>query len=127
MLLPCFFVIFGCAFIVPSQCSLPKLQLHAERKLSNDFYCIVFLFKKKSSLLTLNTTCCRSSRLEVFCKKGVLKSFANFLGKHLRQSLFFNKVEKKRPWHRCFPVNFSSFFKNIFFHKKPTATVSVIA
>ena len=33
----------------------------------------------------------RSSRSEVFCKKGVLKNFAKFAGKHLRLSLFFNK------------------------------------
>ena len=35
---------------------------------------------------------CRSSRQEVFCKKGVLRNFAKFTGKHLCQSLFFNKV-----------------------------------
>ena len=29
---------------------------------------------------------------EVFCKKGVLKKFAKFTGKHLYQSIFFNKV-----------------------------------
>ena len=34
----------------------------------------------------------RSSRPEVFCKKGVLKNFAKFTGKHLCQRLFFNKV-----------------------------------
>ena len=50
----------------------------------------------------------RSSRPEVFCKKGVPKNFAKFTGKHLCQSLFFNKVAglgaanllKKRLWHR---------------------------
>ena len=35
---------------------------------------------------------CRSSRQEVFCKKGALRNFAKFTGKHLCQSLFFNKV-----------------------------------
>ena len=30
---------------------------------------------------------------QVFFKKGVLRNFAIFTGKHLRQSLFFNKVE----------------------------------
>ena len=35
---------------------------------------------------------CRSSRPDVLCKKGVLKNFAKFTGKHLCQSLFFNKV-----------------------------------
>ena len=33
-----------------------------------------------------------SSRPEVFCKKGVLRNFAKFTGKHLWQSFFFNKV-----------------------------------
>ena len=28
----------------------------------------------------------------VFCRKGVLRNFAQFTGKHLCQSLFFNKV-----------------------------------
>ena len=36
---------------------------------------------------------CRSRRPEVFCKEGVLRGFAKFIGKHLCQSLFFNKVE----------------------------------
>ena len=34
----------------------------------------------------------RSSRLEVFCKNGVLKNFAKFTGKNLYGSLFFDKV-----------------------------------
>ena len=34
----------------------------------------------------------RSSRPEVFCKKVVLRNFSKFTGKHLCQSLFFNKV-----------------------------------
>ena len=45
-----------------------------------------------------------------------------FTGKHLCQSLFFNKVAgsrhatllKKGLWHRCFPVNFEK-FSRIFF------------
>ena len=39
----------------------------------------------------------RSSRPEVFCKNGVLRNFAKFTGKHLYQSLFFNKVAGQRP------------------------------
>ena len=48
--------------------------------------------------------------------KGVLRNFAKFTGKHLCQSLFFNKVAgssstlfKKRIWHRSFPANFAKF------------------
>ena len=51
----------------------------------------------------------RSSHPEVFCKKGVLKNVTKFTGRHLCQSLFFNKVTdlrpatllKKRLWHNC--------------------------
>ena len=35
--------------------------------------------------------------LEVFCKKSVLINFAKFTGKHLCQSLPFNKVAGLRP------------------------------
>ena len=59
----------------------------------------------------------RSSRPEVFCKKGVPRNFAKFTRKHLCQSLFFNKVAdlrraillKKTLWHGYFCVNFWKF------------------
>ena len=38
-----------------------------------------------------------SGRPEVFYKKGVPRNFAKFIGKHLCQSLFFNKVAGPRP------------------------------
>ena len=49
---------------------------------------------------------------ELFYKKVILKSFTKFTGKHLSQSLFFNKgaalrsatLLKKRIWHRCRPA-----------------------
>ena len=42
---------------------------------------------------------------------GVLKSFAKFTGKHLRQSLFFNKAADTVAglWHRCFLRIFRNF------------------
>ena len=65
----------------------------------------------------------RSSRPEVFCQKGVLRNFAEFTGKRLCQNLFFSKVAglrpatllKKRPWHWCFPVNFTKFLRTPFY------------
>ena len=56
---------------------------------------------------------------KVFCKKRCFRNFAKFTGKHLCQSLFFNKVAslrlatvlKKRPWRRCFPMNFEKFLR----------------
>ena len=55
----------------------------------------------------------RSSHLEA----------VKFTGKHLRQSLFFNKVTvlrpatlvRKRPWHMCFPMNFTMFLRTSFY------------
>ena len=55
---------------------------------------------------------------DVFCKKGVLKNFANVTGKHPCWSIFFNKVAGLQParflkkysnafQHKCFPVLWS--------------------
>ena len=64
----------------------------------------------------------RSSWQRCSVRKGFLINFAKFTGKHLCQSLFFNKVAglrsatllKKRLWHRCFPVNFVKFLRTPF-------------
>ena len=56
-------------------------------------------------------------------QKGVLKYFTKFTGKYMYQSLFFYTVSglrpatlwKKRLWHRCFPVNFVKFLRNVFY------------
>ena len=64
----------------------------------------------------------RSSHQRCSVKKGVLRKFAKFTGKHLCQSHFLNKVAdfrpatliKKRLWHRCFPVNFTNFLRTLF-------------
>ena len=63
----------------------------------------------------------RSSHQRYFVRKGLLKNFAKFTGKHLCQSLFLIMFQappetllKKRLWHRCFPVNFAKFLKASF-------------
>ena len=64
----------------------------------------------------------RSSHQWCSIEIGVLKTFTKFTGKHLCQSLFFNKAAglrpatllKKRLWHRCFPVNFVKFLRTRF-------------
>ena len=57
----------------------------------------------------------RSSRLEVFCKKSVLRNLAKSTEKHLCQSLFFKKLQRFHLhfhlWHRCFPVNLTKFLR----------------
>ena len=65
----------------------------------------------------------RSSQQSCSLRKSVLGNFANILGKHLCQSLFFNKVAdlkpatllKKRLWQRCFPVIFVEFLRTGFY------------
>ena len=94
-----------------------------------DCYGITNLCKFESSpdscnmVLSSSLPTYRSSRPEVFYKKGVLRNFAKFTRKHLCHSLFFNKVAglrpatllKKRLWHSCFPVNFAKFLRTPFF------------
>ena len=63
-----------------------------------------------------------SSRPEVFCKKGVLRNFAKFTGKHLYQSLFFNKVAnfiKKETLAQVFSCEFCEICKNTFSYRTP--------
>ena len=57
----------------------------------------------------------RSRRLKVFCKKGVLKTFAKFTGKYLRPAT----LTKKRFWYRCFLVNFEKFLRTPFLLNTP--------
>ena len=59
----------------------------------------------------------RSNHPEVFCKKGVLRNFTKFAGKHLCRSLFLIKLQafrafscnfiKKRLQQKCFLVIFA--------------------
>ena len=86
----------------------------------------------------------RSSRPEVFCKKGVLGNFTKFTGKHLCQSLYFNKVAGQRPatllkkrlrpeacnfinketLAQVFSCEFCKISKNTFFHRTPLVAAS---
>ena len=66
-------------------------------------------------LVKISISVTRSSRPEVFCKKGVLRNLTKFTEKHLCQSLLYNKVAGMRLWHRCFLVNFVKFLRSSFF------------
>ena len=66
-----------------------------------------------------------SSQQRCSVRKGVLRNFKTFIGKHLCRSLFFNKVAGlspatllKRLWHRRFSVNFVKFLRTPF-HRTP--------
>ena len=49
----------------------------------------------------------------MFCEKDVLRNFAKFTGKHLRQSFLFKEVAGLGPV-TCFPVNFAKFLRTSF-------------
>ena len=58
---------------------------------------------------------------------GVLRNYTKLTGKHLCQSLFFDKIAglrpatllKKRLWHRRFSVNFAKFLRTPFVTEHP--------
>ena len=58
----------------------------------------------------------KSSHQEVFCKKGVFKIF-KFTGKHLCQSLSFNRVADFRP-------EIQKISKNTFYYRTPPVAAS---
>ena len=62
----------------------------------------------------------RSSRPEVFWKKGILKIFTEFSGKHLCQSIFI----KKEALAQVFSYEFCEIFENIYFYKTPPLAAS---
>ena len=70
--------------------------------------------------------------LDVFCKKVVLKNFVQFTGKHLYQSLFFNKVAcvasnfiKKETRSQVFSCEFCEIFKKTYFEEHLQTATSV--
>ena len=83
----------------------------------------------------ISNTLIRSSRPEVFCKKGVLRNFAKFTGKHLCQSLLFNKVAglrpqacnfiKKETLAQVLSCEFHKISKNTFSYRTPPVAASV--
>ena len=91
------------------------------------FACLTISYHKLSGECQLLADIFRSSHRRCSVKKGVLRNFSKFTGKHLCQSLFCNKVagltlqlyKKKRLWHRCFPVNFAKFLRTPFLRTPP--------
>ena len=69
----------------------------------------------------------RSSCLEVFCKKGVLRNLAKLTGKHQWQSLFFNKVAgliEKETLAQVLSCKFCQISKNTFSYRTPPMAAS---
>ena len=101
-----------------SHLTWPKKQIECLLRLG-------FLIGKWKVAIFLDNYKCphtTSSHQRCYMKKGVLKNFPKFTGKHLCQSFFFNKVAdlrsaplfKKRLWHTCFLVNCVKFLRTPF-------------
>ena len=79
-------------------------------------------YMRKYSKLINRKSNYRSSCPEVFCKKGVIRNFAKFPGKHLCQSLFFlTKLQtdtcnfiKKDTLAQVFSCEFCKIYKTTF-------------
>ena len=79
------------------------------------------MLKAKKTFKESRITKITSSRPEVLYKRGVLKNFIKFIGKHWCSNLFLIKLQAlrlflielqailftKKLQHRCFPVNFA--------------------
>ena len=72
-------------------------------------------------ILIASNHCFEKHWSRAFCKKGDHRNFAKFAGKHLYQSLFFNKVAgleasyKKETLTKVFSCKFCEIFKNTVF------------
>ena len=110
--------------------------------LSSTYICQILLFAKNGDVLRLRQTLkpanINAGGIECYQKKkqspggvllkGVLKNFTKLTGKHLCQSLFFNKVatfSKKETLAQVLSCKFCEIFKNTFFieHFRTTASV----
>ena len=95
---------------------VPSFQDRAKTAIIRLFLKILFL---QTNIID-SVSIFRSSRAEVFCKKGVVRNSAKLTGKQLRQSLFFNKVAGLRPATSLkkrlgfFPMNFEKFLRTSF-------------
>ena len=65
---------------------------------------------------------------KIFCKEGVFRNFAIFTGKHLYQSLFFNKVAgiKKETLTQMFSCKYCESSKNTFSDRTHPVAASVV-
>ena len=72
---------------------------------------ITFFLSCQNPLLFCSLWTDRSSCLEVFCKNGVLRKIHRATS--LPESLL--TLLKKRPWHKCFSVNFEILLRTNFY------------
>ena len=105
---------------------IPNIFLNTFEETNTDSYSIAYSLSFTNSNFKFKLTTPRSSRPEVFCKKAVLRNLTKFTGKHLFQSLFFNKVAGLRPLAQVFSCEFCQISKSTFLHRTPPVAASVL-
>ena len=102
-----------------------SIQISRDKLNVTRVYSEVILFVKFTDTRTYHqrmrykNVCCRSCHRRCSIKKGFLRNFAKFTGKHLLQSLFFNKVVglqvcnfiKKEALAQMFSCEFCKFLR----------------
>ena len=94
-------------------------HIFLQKKKISRFPGFIYRFEQKNITFVSNP---QRQPPEVFYETRCYWKFHKFTGKHLCQSLFFNKVAglrpatllKERNCHRCFPVNFAKFLRTPF-------------
>ena len=122
--------IFWCFYKTQTTQLFMKIKHYLQR--NSKLCCYHLKCKKHRMIVGFTTNKCRSSHQRCSVRKGDLGNFAKFRGKHLCQSLFFNKVAglkpsislKKRLWHRCFPRILRNFEKQLFYTERLWTTAS---
>ena len=70
-----------------------KINIYIQKtKFTSHEHLLNLVFSRNANKTHTDQSMLRSSRLEVFCKKGVFRNLTKFTGKLLCQSLFFNNV-----------------------------------
>ena len=107
-----------------------KHQEHLfHRALISSYFCPVNIAKFLRTAFLQNTS--TSSRLQMFFKIGILKSFANFTGRHLCWRLFLKNLQteglqlhKKKTPTQVFSCEVCEIYKNTFSYRTPPVTAS---
>ena len=113
-------------FLCMPQKSSVNVCLMKILKSTVSFYLILSIAKFFTALI-LKNICKRLLLKMCSAGEGVLRNFAKFLGKHLCQSFFFEKVaglRKKETLTRVFSCEFCEIFKNTFFTEHLWTTAS---
>ena len=94
---------------------------------ASDYYFCVFIVLVTICINAKWINLFQKQSPDIFCKKGVLRNFTKFTGKHLYQSLqpkAFNFI-KKETLAQMFSCEFCEIFKNTFFAKCLQTTASI--